>query len=81
MRRFKIYNMFELFDCCDDEHNGHSQWLCKLTGLEYLSVSFKKVGFGYWHDWYNGQHHALNIGLLRINWGGKPFLKSDAIQR
>jgi len=36
------------------------------------------LAFGLWrfhydHFYYDGQHHALYLGLVRIFWGGFPF--------
>lgn len=62
-----------VFDGKTDKQGGHSQWMSRLTKLDYLIFEF-----GFWkptydHFWYDGQHHNLSLGFMRIFWGGAPF--------
>lgn len=65
---------FYWFDGKTSRHGGHSQWLSKLTKLDYVIFEL-----GFWkpyydHFWYDGQHHTVCLGFMRIFWGGKPFV-------
>jgi hypothetical protein len=57
-----------------DKYGGHSQWLANFLGVDYLILGFRDWSFGYHHAWYDGQHHALNIGWFTFSWGGRPYL-------
>ena len=63
----------EIFDGKHKRFGGHSQWLSKFSGLDYLIFQFGWWKPTYDHEWYDGQHHWLSIGPIRICWGGKPF--------
>ena len=59
----------ELFDGKLPKYGGHWSCLSSVTGLDYLAIGFC-FGFGYSSLWYDGQHHALSLGLINICWGG-----------
>jgi hypothetical protein len=63
----------KVFDGKPTKSGGHSQWLSKVTKLDYLTLEFGLWRFHYDHFYYDGQHHALHLGLIRIFWGGFPF--------
>ena len=63
----------KVFDCKPTKSGGHSQWLSKITKLDYLTLEFGLWRFHYDHFYYDGQHHTLCLGLIRILWGGFPF--------
>jgi hypothetical protein len=64
----------EIFDNASTKYGGHWQPLAKWARLDYLSIAIMQpFCFGYSHDWYDGQHHTIAIGWLRIGWGGRPL--------
>ena len=63
----------EVFNGKFSKYGGHSQWLSRLTHLDYLIIDFVFGKLHYDHYWYDGQHHTLSFGLFRIHWGGYPF--------
>jgi len=63
----------KIFDGRYSKYGGHSQWLSRLTGLDYLIISWE-FGFGYSQAYYDGQHHSLKLGLIGIHWGGPPYI-------
>ena len=63
----------KVFDGKPTKSGRHSQWLSKFTKLHYLTFEFGLWGFHYDHFYYDGQHHTLCLGLIRILWGGFPF--------
>ena len=72
--KFSKWNV-EIFNGCYKKYGGHWLWLSKITGLDYLTIGFLEYNFtGYYHDWYDGQHHTLSLMRFRISWGGKPFI-------
>lgn len=59
-------------DAAYKKYGGHNQWLANLLRIDYLTIGFA-FGFGYYHGWYDGQHHNIMCGLFFINWGGYPY--------
>lgn len=65
---------FELFDSKYDRFGGHSQWMRRFINLDYLMISLDRpFMFSTMHEWYDGMHHCISIGWLRISWGGRPY--------
>ena len=69
----KIYRGLSIFDGKHSRFGGHSQWLHKLSKLDYFSLDFGLWKPYYDHYWYDGQHHILSLIFIRFMWGGKPF--------
>ena len=72
---FKYFTNYGI-DLCDDklpEYGGHTYWLCKLLKIEYLWIGFCKPKIGIYHDYYEGYHHCLYLGIFAISWGGRPY--------
>ena len=72
---FKYFTNYGV-DLCDDrlpEYGGHAHWLCKLLKIEYLWIGFCKPEIGIYHDYYDGFHHCLYLGIFAINWGWKTL--------
>ena len=54
------------------EYGGYNHWLSNLLDIDYLSIGFCfKIGL--YHDYYDGYHHCLYLGIFAINWGGRPY--------
>jgi hypothetical protein len=70
----KIRKGFSIFNGKTTRMGGHSQWLSKITKLDYLSFDFGLWGIKYDHYWYEGQHHTLTLVFVRFMWGGLPIV-------
>lgn len=74
--KIKKYRNFFWIGIFDNElcrYGGHSQWLSKLTGLDYLCFLIKqKEPHKTCSFYYDGWHHYLNLKIFSISWGGKP---------
>ena len=67
---FKYFTNYGV-NLCDDklpEYGGHAHWLCKLLKIEYLWIGFCKPEIGIYHDYYEGFHHCLYLGIFAISW-------------
>ena len=49
-----------VFDGKSPKSGGHSQWLSRLTHLDYLIIDFVFGKPHYDHYWYDVQHHTLS---------------------
>ncbi len=63
-----------VFNGATKRNGGHSQWMSRLPGFDYLIIEIGLWKPTYDHFWYDGQHHTLCLGVLRFFWGGKPIL-------
>jgi hypothetical protein len=73
MKFFKIG--IEIFDNKRIESGGHWRFLGVITKLDYLVISlqFETFQIKYYTDFYDGYHHAIQLGYLWFSWGGPPF--------
>ena len=71
----KIRGGIEVFNNKHQRFGGHWQNLAKITKLDYLQITFGLWNFSYDHEYYEGQHHWLTLGIIRILWGGPPVRK------
>ncbi len=45
----------------------HSLWICNLTKLDMIELSFC-FSFNYHKSYYDGNHHRINLGFISIYW-------------
>lgn len=55
-------------------YGGHTRWLVKLLDVDYLHIAFDWHKIGISHFYYDGYHHGLYLGIITINWGGRPYV-------
>ena len=69
--RFSKWSI-EICDAKYPLYGGHTHWISSFLDVDYLYIGlcFK---VGHWHDYYDGQHHSLYMGIFYISWGGRPF--------
>ena len=70
----KIRRGISVFNGKTKKMGGHSQWLSKITKLDYFSFDFGFWKVGHDNFFYEGQHHTLTLFLVRFMWGGPPFI-------
>lgn len=71
------HKQIELFKGYYTKFGGHSQWLAKVTGLDYLIIGLRSWQFDFVELYYDGWHSGLFLGWFVISWGGKPLLDGE----
>jgi hypothetical protein len=67
-------------DFCDARYpyyGGHTLWLSDLLNVDYLWIGFHWHKIGITHMYYDGYHHGLHLGIITINWGGRPYKEDN----
>lgn len=69
----KNNNKIYLFNGKHKRFGGFNHGLARLTRVDYLFFQFGWFKPVYDHQWYDGQHHWISFGPIRICWGRKPI--------